>query len=522
MTDQKIIMELLTLKEFEKQWRRLLERDDHIYRCLESREGQSSATTMTTTSIRDDDDVVHEDRYDCRSLAIPPTHELVDSVADDFVQQWRELDQRKISSDNVILAQKQTNRHSSTADDTDTTMTDNHDENVPKPMPRWYEKHIRLPEQFDYASLREKPPVDDDGFSGDRVIDLLDPSTTRSYDTALWELFNNIPRASELAHRVIAGYALPNTEKLFQEIISGYQSYLQLDGHALSRLRMNDRHDLPMIMARRGHSQVSSLLSLITTIRFECWRCQLKRGSTPDPNRMVVELRGSDTLLDFHRTIVELSDDELWQQQGKNCPAAGDDTSEETTQKELKSSSGYFFIEGVFYVTGTTDHTTPIVEWIKMGSERERQNRFAHLGLRDEHFVGKNRLPIIQNMADIRLEDMPCRLGFRYVHVHNGDVECAVFVTDRRFFPGDETEVQFPILHDVWTPTNTIPDCEACQVRSAAVVTSTSCQISGGHRALCESCCRALGISDHRHIQRFSVWQGQADLSAGASAETTF
>jgi hypothetical protein len=461
----------------------------------------------------DENDAIDEDRYECLSLAIPPTHELVDSVADDFVQQWRELDQRKISSDNVLQRRASTN-------ETDSSMTDNHEAKAPQSMPRWYEKHIRLPEQFDYASRQEKPPVDD-GCSGDRVIDLLDPSTTRSYETALWELFHEIPRASELERRAIAGYVLPNTEKLLQEMLSGYQSYLPLDGHAMSRLRMNDRHDLPII-ARGDRSQAFSFLSLITTIRFECWRCQLKRGSTPEPNRMVVEFRGSDTLLDFHKTIVELSDDELWQQQSNKVPVTSNDNSEETTKKEWEASSGYFFIEGVFYVTGTTDYTTPIVEWIKMGSERERQHRLAHLGLRVEHLVGNDRSPVIQNMADVRLEEIQCRLGFRYVHVHNGDVECAVFVTDRRFFPGDGAEVQFPILHDVWTPTYTVPDCEACQVRSAAIVTSTFCQRSGGHRALCEACCNALGISDHRHVQRYSVWQGQADISAGASAETIF
>ena len=49
-----------------------------------------------------------------------------------------------------------------------------------------------------------------------------------------------------------------------------------------------------------------------TTIRLECWKRQLKRGSSPDGNRLVLELLGTQTLQDVHDVIVELSHDDLW------------------------------------------------------------------------------------------------------------------------------------------------------------------------------------------------------------------
>jgi snRNA-activating protein complex (SNAPc), subunit 3 len=110
--------------------------------------------------------------------------------------------------------------------------------------------------------------------------------------------------------------------------------------------------------------------------------------------------------------------------------------------------------------------------------------------------------------------------------VHNGDVECAIFVTDRRILLRDRVEQihQFPIIHDLWTPSYNIPECDVCQNRVAVIATSTECSITHGHVALCEPCSRQLRLqsTSRKHIERYSIWRGQADLSMGASKETSW
>jgi snRNA-activating protein complex (SNAPc), subunit 3 len=469
-------------------------------------------------------------------LAVPPTYVLADWVADDFVERWRELDQRKISANDVVVddddtLQNDTNDGGQLHDDSQQRQTKR-----PKrtPLPRWYEKHVRLPEQFDYATQQTEPPSPDD--DDDRVISLDDPDATTSYHTELWKLFRDIPRVQQLDEEAVAGHCLAHMEQLHNEINQGRTCTTNLDGHALSRLRMNDRHDLPpppppscmrtAIEKRGGGARIG-------TLRVECWRQQLRRGSTPDSNRMVLECLGSQTLLDLHTAVVELTHDELL------CPPHGADMNTTTTDAgdgaavdiannnnnntddatQDAVSSGYFFIEGIFYVTGSVDYTSPILEWLASGNEREQKRRLSYLG------ISTQSLPSVRPMADIRLDEIACRLGVRYVHVHHGDVECAMFVTDRRFVSKETaSKIQFPIIHDIWTPSYTIPECEVCQNRPAAVATSTTCQVTGGHRALCEACCRQLKlpITARDKIKRYSLWRGQADLSAGASGNTTW
>jgi snRNA-activating protein complex (SNAPc), subunit 3 len=275
-------------------------------------------------------------------------------------------------------------------------------------------------------------------------------------------------------------------------------------------------------------------------LRLECLRKQLRRTSTPDSNRMVLEFLGSQTLLEVHEAIVELTDDELWRYNVMNdqgTASTDSDTGNNTdvtdnenksydhnTQQQLLedhtsiSSSGYFFIENTFYITGTVDYTTPIMKWLQSGTAREQKRRMEHLG------IGPN-LPNILSMADVRLYDLPTRLGVRYVHVHHGDVECAIFATDRRLMSQRRVDqLQFPIIHDIWTPSYSIPECEICQNRVAVIATSTTCAVTNGHRALCEACCRQLRlqITSRDKIERYTVWRSQPDLSAGASNDTAW
>jgi hypothetical protein len=281
---------------------------------------------------------------------------------------------------------------------------------------------------------------------------------------------------------------------------------------------------------------------------------------------MVLEFLESHTLYDVHCAIVELTDDELWYDYAHTVPISSisirqtddDEFDDEEVEGEKKvdgrdeennniqgskdrstendgpsnspspqltndvhdrASSGYFFIENTFYTTGTVDYTTPILQWLQTGTAREQKRRMEHLG------IGPT-IPTIQSMSNMKLQHLPTRLGVRYVHVHHGDVECAIFVTDRRLMLLEQVQQipQFPIIHDVWTTSYSIPECEICQNRVAVIATSTECHVTNGHMAICEACCRQLRLphTSRKHIERYTIWRGQSDISAGASKDVAW
>lgn len=611
-----------TLQEFVAQWQSI----------LKSRGETVSATPRSSASHQrlsheggdNDDTEDEEDPFECHSLTVPPTHALADAVADHFVQQWRELDKRKIAgtamgggvddesgrdANTLLLDPPEAPHHrrpwkqhkgggGSEAPTTTTT------ESVVPLLPRWYEKHVRLPEHFDYASIQPNPPSlhDTNDTGSDRVVSLEDPLATTSYHAELWHSFHSIPSAAQLEAEAtavdlsiltssslksplddesVSADKLPNgdrtvrqatieaalsaTRALHAEMDEARQFNSAMDGHALSRLRMNDRHD-PLPMGKNGgviqqqhdsmNDNIDRIASWDCTMRWECVRQQFRRTSTPDLNRMVLEFRGSQTLLDFHTAIVELTHDELFAFDAQRCQnrkkketvsaTAGEceenvrDSSQAHKKPDLLPSSGFFFIEDTFYTTGPVDYIAPILEWLLSdGTDRDRKRRLLRLGI--EPTNPKSFSLRVKDMSLVGLDEISCRLGIRYVHVHNGDVECAVFVTDRRLLPtkavaaaaellpaaknnAAEPNAQFPILHDVWSPSYAIPECDVCQTKTVSVATSTNCEITLGHRALCATCCRRLNlpVKAQFHILPYSVWRGQADVSAGASGETSW
>ena len=217
---------------------------------------------------------------------------------------------------------------------------------------------------------------------------------------------------------------------------------------------------------------------------------------------MVLEFLGSQTLLDVHETIVELTQDPLWQR-GVNSTGNSDET---------VSSGGFFFIESIFYTTGTVDYTTPIQTWLGNGTKKQRTERLAHMGLAKSDST----LPI-KTMSGTRLEDLELRLAMRYVHVHHGVIECSFYITDRKLEA--PTHTHYPIIHDVWTSSFFTPDCEACKHRVGTVATSNLCRNTLGHRVLCSFCAGELGLLD-KEIEEYSVWKGQTDLQAGCATTT--
>lgn len=525
-------MEKIALKQFEEQWRILFHRDASLI--VPPTEAAAAKPTAPTQGDAADDEA--GDPFDCSTLAIPPTHVLVDTVADEFVQRWKALDERKIAalpSGTEQNEEPQAVRAAAAAPEEDGELVDGEDEhssrsNQRKPkrrrnssLPTWYDKHIRLPQGFDYATKQNAPPPDD--FT-DRVVSLEDPTVTLSYHTELWKLFAEIPSDQTLEDEAVAGCNLPNTKRLCDEIAeiqNDRESCYTTDGHALSRFRMNDRHDLPPpegIDPRK----FSAMSDFCSTLRFEFFHQHMKRLSSPDSNRMVLEFLGTQTLLDVHRALVELTEDELWEEAEKKATSTVTGATEKaSTSCSSCESSGFFFIEGIFYTAGSVDYVKPIHEWMKTGKKEGQTRRLrVHLGL-----TNYETLPPIRSMKNTRLEDISCRLALRYVHVMHGDVECSVFATDRRLLTKKgAADLQFPIIHDIWSPSHPLPECEACQSRPGCIATASTCEITGGHRLLCEDCCRQLQlpIKACDQIKRYSEWRSQADISAGAMLEKYF
>jgi hypothetical protein len=233
-------------------------------------------------------------------------------------------------------------------------------------------------------------------------------------------------------------------------------------------------------------------------------QCQLL--ALTSPHRMSVEFLGSQTLLDFHRVLVEMAGDTLWTHPRHcwNRPDAEETTTVLPKEREPHPSSGYFFIEDTFYTTSDSraDYVTPIRNWLSslipdqpgdegmLGSEKGQ--RLARLGLSVEAVRGGLK---VATMSETRLEDVALRLGVRYVHVHHGSVECSVFCVDRRLVAIDSGPSRYPLLHDVWTLPYPTPACDGCQHRTPVFVTAPACAMTdGGPRSLCHSCAQQLQV----------------------------
>lgn len=355
-------------------------------------------------------------------------------------------------------------------------------------------------------------------------LDNLTESGHTSYRDELWRLFASVPTVEEVEAQVMNGHRFQRTEAVLREIIDGTKRYPRLDAHALSRLRMNDRHELPPLnplppTTATELPQLQLKRRPYSTITLELWRIQPRRGSTPDPHRAVIECLGTQSLKNVHQTIVELTEDHLWlrskkpkiEQELENVAASSGAT---------EPSSGFFFIEGVFYTIGSVDYVTPIENWLRRGTRAEQRARATYLGIPTVADYWTN-LPILKSMETTLLEDIELRLGVRYTHVHHGDVECLVFATDRRSFRSHpREELCYPLLHDIWTPSFTLPDCEVCDYHAATLVTSNTCQATQGHCVLCCACCQELNLSAS-DVEDYLVWRSQADLSTGAASQTT-
>jgi hypothetical protein len=422
--------------------------------------------------------------FDCSDLLMPASHALVDSTLEGFVKHWKDLDDRKVET----VAES----NGSDGDCDSSRKRQRPDEPLKW---GWHANRLRLPDHFDYASRQAVPPQDDAG--GDRVVSLEDPSVHLSFERELWKLCRAVPTLEELEAEAMAGAKCQHIRTLNVEISEGVKKHSRLDCHALSRLRMSYRHGLPPVNPNdRDH---------VTTVRLECWRRQLKRGSSPDGNRLDLEFLGTQTLKDVHDVIVELTKDELW----RDAVRASADPNQDV--------SGMFLIEDTFYTTGTVDYTSNILA--RLDGMTPGPPRRGYVGLPLE-------VPLkIQPMGSVRVEQLRWRLGVRYFHSHHGDVECSVFLTDIRQCRRTSLS-SFPIIHDIWTPSYSLVECDACRRRVGVLTVSASHESTdGGPRVLCQPCYQQLhptsGVEQSSSVQKYSVWRDQGELSVAHEVPET-
>ena len=543
--------------------------------CVDGRAGKRKRTLQSHLVNHQEVD----DPFDCSSVAVLPTHDIVEDALRKYLNEWKQLDDRKVGShQNTSTSTITTATKLSAAAPEEIEICNNENADIAVTTAtaagspgvhvkattntnhgggwRAMEDRLSLPEGFDYntksSSSQQLVPKElpvDDGYSGDRVISLVNPAQTLSYHRELWKLFDSIPTCRELEKQARTGYKIDNTLRVYQEIhaLKGTSA----DCHALSRLRMPDRHGLPQSPTslschneRNKGKQNQLPNSHSATVLFEFWRKEPKRGMAPDCHRMVMEFMASQTLWDVHVVLAQMAEDDLWTAAalGNKASEDGDNTAIGNTSMiggsdgkediKLKQNndddddegsqhdpSGCFFIENTFYKTGSVDYAKPIIDWID-GNNSIKTNpiRRRYLGINPSVTIKSDK-----TMKETKLSQVPFRLNIRYYHACHGDVETAVMLVDRKLVRGerrenDSEQVLYPLIHDIWTAPRlpAVPLCDACQIYQAVFATSTDCKTTdGGPRSLCHECCRDLKLLENEHepVKLNRPWRNQANLS---------
>jgi DNA-nicking Smr family endonuclease len=363
------------------------------------------------------------------------------------------------------------------------------------------------------------------------------------------------------------------TQILKEEIEKGMKRHSTLDGHCLSRLRMRDMNHFPPRITLENRSEprdVSINASMqddseapsVTTatgternkstnmleadgdsiiLRIECWKRSLKRGSSADYNKLELEFYGSQTLLDVHRAIQENTKDVLdrffrqWHAikrstlpgPGTTMPPTTENSSYNPLDDLNARTSGVFFIENVFYTTGPADYCTPIIKWLRAGYETDKDNasdciftpRDKVLGITPTNKAAEGAIvePFeVKEMHNVHLKDIPIRLGVRYFHAFNGNLQTSIFFSDviyhkdslsrKSHTSNPENDTAIPVVQqdrghpsimattlDTWAfPSYTnnvdVSICQGCSHSIAVVVCLDDELTDGSPTSLCAYC----------------------------------
>ena len=494
------------------------------------------------------------DPFDCSDLVIPSTTSKVEEALQHAISQWRDLDSRKVAA----IAENHENttkRHrldtlrkqvgSDSGGNSDVDMSQNQDvleiaeqtvntdsatrqiTNVHKPSNKsrlgWNEPNFVLPDNFDFKSVHGPPHIlqDYSGYPRYTVVSLTgNVGEMKDYETELWNIFHAIPTEEQLLQDSDeqTGNANPlRTLQLKEEIEKGIKLYSSLDGHSLSRLRMRDMHHFPTcvslessrsdlkVESSNGHasqktsssfSQTSSFVDDII-VRVECWKRQLKRGSSADGNKLELEFYGSQTLLHVHKAIQSHTEDAFaCFFQNADSEVGESEDSQESAKESRGCNSGVFFIENVFYSTGSVDYRSSIIKWLagaQQGGSEEENNAIC---FPRDTYLGISRGQIqTRSMKDARLIDIPIRLGVRYFHAFNGDLQTSVFFADVR--PMRKRDLKrvpldlYPLTIDTWSFSSTFV-CQGCSHCPAVVVCLDDELTDGSVTVMCTSCYHKL------------------------------
>ena len=554
------ITKVKTAKHCSKQWESLFLLRD------------SKKTTLNTNSNNNANYSSAQDVFNCEELIIPPSHELVNNEVDIGIQRWKDLAARVIvEEDGPTICKTEDDGTTDTIDSSSKITLKNEELLLDAATSGDKRKHRLLPYNFDYMCKKKKPSNDDttaedniiSGSADDinvnqyhhrpKVISLVDPTQTLDYESELWNVFNSMRTSTELEKIYALGsntkkkssnnpeidnstrdasvdneeisHGCKHTLDVKQNLVGWIKKNTRLDAHSLGRLRVRDCHANPESSGiacpanRDDQSQPNNTdTPLQTTIRFEILRHSqnLKRASGPDGNRMEVELHGSHhTLLDLHRLLVEcsLNASSLKEEEG------GDDDGGNNNNIQ----PGVFFIENNFYTCGDVgdEIVLAIKNWLsdkKSGAMEEEEP--STLTPRQQYLGISSKINMIP-MSEMKLEDLPLRLGVRYyhmlvppptsLHLGSNDVmslanESAVYVTGIHTHKGKTMSTKPSIIiHDTWASPQR-HTCLACNYFLASVVTvndpltdssppsldskSNKVRIQGV--PLCSSCYRAL------------------------------
>lgn len=493
----------------------------------------SYSSSKKATSPRDVSDQAG-DPFDCSSLGVLPTHDLVENTVQQYLEEWKKLEDRKIARpkkrvarDEITPQENETENDSANAAasvDTEVYGTKKLGTNNGGGW-RLVESKLSLPEGFDYNQncsdqqrMQFETPVPD-GYQGDVIISLKNPTHRLSYHGLLSKLFDSIPSCSELEEQARYGHKVDNTLKVYQRT---HDLKSVPDFYAVARLRVPDRHGLPQSLLPSESLQSNGRKRMVmdSTIMLECWRDIRKGRLSSGCHRMVVEFLASQTLWDVHVLLSNMAEDELWDNaHGGKALDECEDKEDKRLENERDNCSGCFFIENTFYKTGSVDYAKPIIEWIN-GSKSSDPNPIRRL------FLGLHATNSIQPtkaMKSTKLSDVPFRPNFRYFHSCHGDVETTVVLVDRKMIcqkrDGKESEgTLYPLLHDIWTAPRppAPPICDACQIYQAVFKTPTNCKTTdGGPRSLCQECCQDLNMlkQEKDSVKLYREWNDQSILS---------
>ena len=196
---------------------------------------------------------------------VPPIHEQVEQEVMRSAVQWKGLDSRRVVAERpppalLSAGQKKEKKRVRISNDitvhqqstTSSTASAGFTSRLEKAQAdkKITDNRVRLPNNFDVVCSGDGPSVpstDDPTYHDrDKVVSLADPTDLLDYEVELHKLFRAVPTEDEIDEEATEGSVCTNMLSLKTEVEDGLKVYTRLDGHALGRMRLRERHSLPL------------------------------------------------------------------------------------------------------------------------------------------------------------------------------------------------------------------------------------------------------------------------------------